>query len=196
LGLLDHDALALIELDSVARGLRSLDAMVKRSPVHVLEANLVEPGKYLILFAGGVAEVEEAYAEGVEVGCDAVVDELMLPFVHRDLLPGLAGRLEVDDPDTLAVIESTAVASCLLACDRALKDAAVRLAGLRITPALGGRAYFVVHGVQHDVEAALEVSTGILEARGQLHRIEVIRRPHADFLPHLLRPAPFSIRIG
>ena len=111
MGTFDHDALALIELDSVARGLTALDALVKRSPVRVLEANLVEPGKYLILFAGGVAEVEEAYDEGVCAGDDAVIDQLMLPFVHRDLLPGLAGRLEVDDPDTLGVIEATAVAS-------------------------------------------------------------------------------------
>src|SRR4029450_9312350 len=57
----DHEALALIELDSIASGLRALDALVKKAPVSVLEANLVEPGKFLVLFAGPVGELGEAF---------------------------------------------------------------------------------------------------------------------------------------
>jgi len=189
----DHDALALIELDSVALGYRALDAMVKRSPITVLEANLIEPGRFLILFAGGVAEVDEGYEEAQEVGGENIVDKLLLPFAHKAILPGLAGALHTDDPDTIGVIESRTVASTLMACDRALKDADVTLAGLRITPGLGGRGYFVVHGVQHDVEAAIEISREVLEPRAAVHRLEMIPRPHPDFLAHLLRPAPFRI---
>jgi microcompartment protein CcmL/EutN len=188
-----HDALAMLELDSVARGYRTLDAMVKRSPVQVLEANLVEPGRFLILFAGGVAEVEEAWSEGLEVGGECLQDKMMLPYAHTAILPGLAGALDVDDPDTVGVVESRTVASVLLACDRALKDAEVALAGLRITPSLGGRGYYVVHGIQHDVEAALAASREVLEGRGALHKLEIIPRPHPDFLAYLLRPAPFRI---
>ena len=191
--ILAHDALALIELDSIALGYRVLDAMVKRSPIAVIEANLVEPGRYLILFAGGVAEVDEGYDEALFIGDSAVVDKLMLPFAHEALLPGLAGALNIDDPDTIGVIESRTVASTLLACDRSLKDADVTLAGLRITPGLGGRGYFVVHGVQHDVEAAIEISREVLEPRAAVHRLELIPRPHPDFLIHLLRPAPFRL---
>ena len=44
-----HDALALVELDSIARGYKVVDALVKKAPVHLLEVNLVEPGKCLIL---------------------------------------------------------------------------------------------------------------------------------------------------
>lgn len=188
-----HDALALLELDSVARAYRALDAMVKRSPVSVLEANLVEPGHFLILFAGGVAEVEEAYDEGCRIGGEALLDRLMLPFAHRDILPGLTGRLDTEDPDTVGVIEGRSVASTLLACDRALKDAEVALAGLRITPSLGGRGYFVVHGLQHDVEVAAALGREILDAREALHRVAIIPRPHPEFLAHLLRPAPFAL---
>jgi len=191
--ILAHDALAMVELDSIALGYRALDAMVKRSPIAVVEANLVEPGRYLILFAGGVAEVEEGYDEALFIGGETVVDKLMLPFAHEAILPGLAGAMHIEDPDTIGVIESRTVASTLLACDRALKDADVTLAGLRITHGLGGRGYFVVHGVQHDVEAAVEVSREILEPREALHRVEMIARPHPDFLAYLLRPAPFTV---
>ena len=40
--------------------------MVKRSPVELLHAGTVQPGKYLILVGGGTAEVEESYREGLQ----------------------------------------------------------------------------------------------------------------------------------
>ena len=185
------DALALVELDSIARGYRVVDAMVKRSPVEILEANLVEPGKYLVLFAGGVAEVEEAYAAALEVGQGHLVDTLLLPMVHASVVPGLRGAQDCEDPDTIGIVEASNVSAMLESCDRALKDADVALAGLRLTPALGGKAFFVVHGAQADVEAATEVATAVLVERKV--QVEVIPRPHEDFLAYLLRPAPFRL---
>ncbi|MCP4809097.1 MAG: BMC domain-containing protein [Proteobacteria bacterium] len=185
------DALALLELDSIARGYRVVDAMVKKSPVEVLEANLVEPGRYLILFTGGVAEVDEARTEGLEVAGNHLVHDLFLPFVHSSILPGLRGELRCIDPDTVGVVETCSTSSALLACDRALKDADVELAGLRITPALGGKAFFVVQGTQADVEAALDVAR--THAADRLTQAECIPRPHGDFLAVILRPAPFSL---
>ena len=51
------DAVALLELRGVAAGYTCLDIVIKHSPVDILEANLIEPGKFLILYTGGVAEV-------------------------------------------------------------------------------------------------------------------------------------------
>lgn len=188
------DALALIELDSVARGYRVMDALVKKAPVTVLEANLVEPGKFLILFGGDVASVDESYAEALESGASSVLDKLMLPMVHEHVVTGLKGTLPaMSDPDTIGVVETKTVSSGLWACDRVLKDAYVELAGLRITPGLGGKAFFVFHGVQHDVEAALDVVRELL-GEGQLHHMECVPRPHEDFLAFVLRPAPFSMQ--
>ncbi len=191
-----RDALALLEVDAVASGLRTLDAMVKRAPVHVLEANLVEPGRFLILFDGGVAEVEEAFAAGIEQAGNAVVGQMMLPYAHPDLLTGVRGHevhAGADDYDTLGVVEATGVAALLEACDRALKEAMVSLTGLRVTGGLGGRAFFVVHGEQHDVEAAIEAGQQVLEGHKRLHRVECIARPHPDMVSWLLRPAPFQV---
>lgn len=187
-------ALALLELNSVARGLRCVDTLVKRSPVCLHEANLIEPGHFLVLFSGGVAEVEESFNAAVEIGAEMIVDRLLLPMVHRGVIAGLAGSVQLQDPDTLGVVEGRHVASLLEACDRSLKDAQVELAGLRVTGGLGGRAYYVVHGVQHDVESALEAGRRVLERRGTLHAIERIARPHPEFLEFLLRPAPFAPR--
>jgi hypothetical protein len=50
----------------------------------------------------------------------------------------------------------------------------------------------VLHGVQHDVDAAMEAAASVLGVRGALHRIERIARPHPEMVPFLLRPAPFA----
>lgn len=188
------DALALIEVDSVARGYQCLDALVKRAPVTVIEANLIEPGRFLILFGGGVGEVEESHKAALEMAEASVVDQLLLPMVHGAIPLGLAGRLDLrtaDEMDTLGVIEGRTVASTLLAADRSLKDADVTLAGLRVAVGLGGRAFYVVWGPQHDVEAAIEAGSAVLVGRNNLHRTERIARPHPEMVQWLLRPAPF-----
>ncbi len=188
------EALALLELSSVAGGLRALDALVKKAPVEVLEANLVEPGKFLILLAGGVAELEESYAEAIAVAAELVLDSMLLADAHPALLCGLRGERDVrsaDAMDCLGVIEGRTVSGTLHAAARSLKDAHVSLAGLRVAGGLGGRAYYVVFGAQHDVEAATAVAAGVL-GEG-VHRIERIARPHAEMVAWLLRPAPFSI---
>lgn len=192
------EALALIEVDSVARGLASLDALVKKAPVDILEANLIEPGRFLLLFAGGVAEVEESYQEALARAEDAVVDQLLLPRAHEAILAGLRGKMVLrgaDELDTLGVIEGRRVAGTLEACDRSLKDADVTLAGVRVAGGLGGRAYYVVFGAQHDVEAAIDAGKNILEGRKTLHRVERIARPHADMVRWLLRPPPFQVEV-
>src|SRR2546423_15224260 len=76
-------AIALIELSSIAAGTYAADRMVKRSPVELLDAGTVQPGKYLILVGGGTAEVEESYREGLQAAPAEIVDEGVLPRGHR-----------------------------------------------------------------------------------------------------------------
>lgn len=187
------DALGLLELDSIARGYRVLDVMVKESPITVVQANLVEPGKYLILFGGGVAEVESSFKVGLETGADAVLDRVLLPGVEPRIWSALAGATVRSEVDTIGVIEATSVAAVIEAADRSIKEADVALLGLRITPGLGGKGFYVVDGQQYDVEAAIEAGCAILNGRGKLLRAERIARPHSEFLAHLLRPAPFGV---
>ena len=75
-------ALAVLEVASIARGLTAVDAMVKRAVVRVLVADPLTPGKYLILVAGGEAEVEEALDAGRAVAGESELDVLLLPHVH------------------------------------------------------------------------------------------------------------------
>ncbi|MFZ5478107.1 MAG: BMC domain-containing protein [Myxococcota bacterium] len=186
------DALALLELDSIARGYRTLDAMVKESPVTVVEANLVEPGRFLILFGGGVAEVETAYARGLEVAGEDVRDKVLLWGVHPRVWECIAGKERCGEPDAIGIVEASSVAGTIAAGDASVKSADVELCALRFTPGLGGKGYYVVNGLQHDVEAAVAAGTESLTARGRLVRAEVVPRAHREFLAHVLRRAPFG----
>ena len=188
-----NDALALIELDSVASGLAALDTMVKQAPIEVLEANLVEPGKFLILYTGGVAEVGESHQVVMGGFSEHVRSQMLLPMVHGSLVDGLRGTEHRTVEDALGVVEGTDVAGTLLSADAALKGADVELVGIRVAVGLGGRAYFLVSGAQHDVQASIDSAAEVLEPIGRLHRIELIARPHDEMVVWLLRPAPFRV---
>ena len=84
-------AIALIELSSIAAGTYAADEMVKRSPVELLHAGTVQPGKYLILIGGGTAEVEESYREGMQAAPAEILDEVFLPQVHPRVVEALDG---------------------------------------------------------------------------------------------------------
>ena len=65
---MNQPALALLEFDSIALGIKAGDAMVKRAPVATIQSGTVQPGNYLVMVTGDVAPVEEAVAAGQEAG--------------------------------------------------------------------------------------------------------------------------------
>ncbi len=82
-------ALALLEVSSIARGVVVADAVAKRARIELLQCGPVSPGKYLVLFAGGVAEVDESLAAGAAAAGDSLLDRLFLPQAHEQLLPAV-----------------------------------------------------------------------------------------------------------
>ena len=53
-----NPALALVEFGSIAGGILAADAMIKKAPLNVIKTGTVQPGKYLVLIGGSVADVE------------------------------------------------------------------------------------------------------------------------------------------
>jgi microcompartment protein CcmL/EutN len=161
-------ALALLELDSIAVGIAAGDAMAKRSPVDVLHAGTVHPGRYLVLVGGAVADVEEALAAGCEVGEGSVLDVVLLPGVDPQVVDALRGVRRAGEGEALGIVEAATVASVIDAADAGVKGAQVRIMELRIADDLGGKAYVLFDGRVSDVEAAVEHG---------LHRASSAERP-------------------
>ncbi len=188
-------ALALVEFGSIAAGIQAADAMVKRAPIDVIRTGTVQPGKYLVLIGGMVADVEESLAAGREVGATAVVDYILLPQVHPDVVEAVGGGRVPDVTDSLGVIETTTVAASIHAADAGIKGAEVRLVEVRLADGLGGKGIVLFSGKVADVEAAIEIGVGVLERPELLVRQVVIPQLHSEMWDNLVEATRFRTRV-
>ncbi len=156
----DHDTLAAIELVSVPAGLVALDALVKEAPVEIVFAGDIDPGRFLVLFAGDVASCEAALRRGADEVAGEVTETLLLPQAHERLRAALHGTLATPDAiadreESIGILQCHTPIATLAAVDRALKAAETRLTRLRFATELAGQGHAVLAGDQHDVEEAL-----------------------------------------
>jgi len=198
-------ALALLELASIAVGIEAGDAMVKRSPVEVVHAGTVHPGKYLVLVAGAVADVEEALRAGLEVGASCLLDTVFLPNVHRQVVAALRGLRRAGTGDALGIVETATVAASIEAADAGVKGARVELLELHLADGIGGKGYLLFDGSVSDVEAAVAAAVErISDPAAGSGAVPGSRAPIARVIPQLhremraeLEAAPrFGARIG
>ena len=82
-----RNAIGMVELTSIARGIETCDYMVKAAQVDLIRSSTVCPGKYIILIAGDTGDVKASMAEGIRQGGEYVVNTLLLPNVHPRLRP-------------------------------------------------------------------------------------------------------------
>jgi microcompartment protein CcmL/EutN len=154
-------ALALLEFHSIAAGIEAGDAMVKRAPVERILAGTIQPGYYLVLVTGEVADVVEAVDAGVLASGESLRDRLLLPNVHPGVVAALGGERapggETAAADALGIVETTTVAAGILAADAGLKGAEVRLNQLRLGDGLGGKGLALFAGLISNVEAAVAI---------------------------------------
>lgn len=180
-------ALAVIELNSIARGFRVVDELAKKAAVQILDATVICPGKYAVIFGGQVGPVEESHARGVAVGGEYVVDQLLLPQAHEQLFPAISATSAVEQVDALGVAEFFSVTSGVLGADAACKAAEVQLIELRLARGMAGKSYFTLTGPLDMVEAAIAAAERVTaSASGFLLRSEVIARPHQELIQRVL----------
>jgi microcompartment protein CcmL/EutN len=188
-------ALALVEFSSIATGIQAADAMVKRAPIDVIKTGTVQPGKYLVLIGGMVADVEESVAAGREVGASALVDYILLPQVHPEVVEAIGGGRVPKVTDSLGVIETTTVAASIHAADAGIKGAEVRLVEVRLADGLGGKGIVLYSGLVADVEAAVEIGVGVLERPELLVRQVVIPQLHEEMWNNVADATRFRTRV-
>ncbi len=187
-------ALALLEFSSLAAGIEAGDAMVKRAPVEQLLAGTIQPGYYLALVIGEVADVEEAVAAGRLASGAYLRDQLRLPNVHPGVVAALRGARATGTAEALGIIETTTVAAAIRAADAGLKGAEVALNQLRLGDGLGGKGLALFVGLVSDVEAAVAIGS---EAVGvQLLRRAVIARLHGEMWANVDGSGRFGDHFG
>ncbi|MBI5563490.1 MAG: BMC domain-containing protein [Chloroflexi bacterium] len=192
-------ALALIEFDSIAAGMQAGDAMAKRAPIARIVAGTVQPGRYLVLISGEVADVDESLKAGREWGGAHVIDTVFLPHVHPAVVNAIAGGRDVRSGTALGVIETATVPAAIRSADAGVKGAQVALLEVRLADGLHGKGLTLFTGEVSDVEAAIEIGTGAIEPQlvvnqvviAQLHpEMNVNIQQHTRFGENLNQPRP------
>jgi microcompartment protein CcmL/EutN len=187
-------ALALLEFSSIAAGIQSADAMVKRATLQVIRAGTVQPGRFLVLIGGEVAEVEESLKAGLETAPDVLNEHIFLPGVHPEVVRALAGGRKVETShDALGIFETHHVPAAIHAADKGVKGAQVTLLEIRLADGLDGKGIVLFTGSVSDVEAALEIADAAMQ-EGQKVRHVVIPQLHVDIANVLRADTRFGVQ--
>jgi microcompartment protein CcmL/EutN len=179
-------AVGMVEFKSVAKGIMAADAMLKAATVQLLQAGPVCPGKYVAIVGGEVAAVQSSVSAGTSSASGVVVDTLVIANVHEDLFSALSATTDIDEVDSLGVIETFSIASGIVAADLAAKAANVKLMEVRIARGLGGKAFVLLTGDVSAVTAAVDSGASYAIDNGQLVDQQIIPSPHPDLIPCVL----------
>ena len=173
-------AIGMVELNSIAKGIETCDYMVKAAQVELIRSSTVCPGKYLILIAGDTGDVRASMKEGEKRGGECVVDTLLLPNVHPQLIPAISMATPTPALGAVGVLEFYSVASAITAAGggrgRGARSGGRRLPG---RPAPGGHHR---HPAARQAGVRLPaVSSTVCLLRGRRPRVkrkEILKEEH------------------
>ena len=151
-------SIGLIELNSIARGIESTDAMLKAGSVELIFAKPVCPGKYIALVSGDVGAVKAALAAGTASGGFNLVNHLLIPHIHPDLIPAINAVMSIEKVEALGVVEYFDITSAIVGADAAAKAGIVKLIEVRLGMGIAGKSYFSLCGSVSDVKSAVNAA--------------------------------------
>ena len=183
---MNMNAIGLIELGSIAAGFETADAMLKAADVTILLARSICSGKYIVMVGGEVAAVQSSIDVGVTISRGSVIDTFVIPNVHPDVFPAIAGTGKSEMRESLGIIESFSVASLVEGADAAVKAANVKLLEIRLAMALGGKAFLTMTGEVAAVQAAVDAGANVVAAKGLLVNKVVIPGPRPELLTEVV----------
>jgi len=180
-----YPAIALIELNNIATGIKVGDAMSKKAPIAIISSGTVSHGKFLVLIGGTVASVNESYQEGLRIAGDDCIDSLMLPDVHPRVVTAIGGEFRNVQAEALGILETPSIAINIEAADKAIKGAEVEILKMRLGDGYGGKGFTLFNGKVEDVEAAIEIAQKVTGQKSVTVSISIIPRLHEAMIAQI-----------
>lgn len=180
------NALGLLELTSIAKGIEATDFMLKAADVELLMSRSICSGKYIVMVRGDVAACYSSIQAGEKVAPECVADSIVIPNLSEQIFPAISQATLVNNVEALGILEGFNVATLIEAADASVKSAEVKLLEVRIAMALGGKAFAVLTGSVAAVKAAVEAGKDILGQKGLLTNYAVIPSPEKELIKELL----------
>lgn len=177
-------AIGVIELNSIARGVEVADYMLKASQVDIIRSATTCPGKFIIIIGGDTGNVRSSISEGEKRGDERVIEKLVIPNVHPQIIPAIAHQNKTEPKGAVGVMEFFSVSSAIKAADFLAKTANVTIINVRIGFAIGGKGVVTLTG---DVGS---VRTAVTEAERQATKLvekAVIPLPEPRLFDSLLK---------
>ncbi len=178
-------AVGVLELSSIAKGIESMDVMLKASKINIIISKTVCPGKYIIVISGDAGAVNEAMEKGAESAGKYALNKLVLPAVHENVLPALNGKKQnAIYGKPIGIVEFSSITSGILACDAALKSANVKILEFKIGMLIGGKSYFIISGDTSSLQEAFHAVNKKVDKRRIINSV-IISSPDNDLIKHL-----------
>ena len=176
------NALGMIECQNIPKGIEAADSMLKAADVSLITAQAVCAGKYIVLISGDVAAVSAAVDAGA-VTCGAgMIDKLVIPSIHPQVLSAVVACSDVPQPKALGILESFSLCASIKIADAAVKTADISLIEIRLGRGLGGKAFVVFTGDVSACEAAVRAAEATEGVQGLLSQSVVIPAPNMDLV--------------
>ncbi len=171
------NAIGMIEYTTVSTGIQAADTLVKTADVEIIEAQVVCPGKYIVIIAGELSAIRASVdAAKVQHG-EKLIDSFVLGNVHEGVFPAIYATVEIDNPRALGVVETYSGASAIVAADAAAKTADVTLVELRIARGMCGKSYLIMTGEVAAVQAAVDNAKAAAGDKGMLLDYSITPNP-------------------
>lgn len=178
--------IGFLELTSISRGVFAADQMAKSASVDLITSKPTCPGKYIILISGDVGSVKTAIKTGIEAGANFVVDDLIIPNVHEQVIPAINDTTPLRKKGAIGVAEYFSVTGAIIGADAAAKSADISLMEARLGVGIGGKSFLTLSGDVSAVESAIKAATLDAINKGLLVDCCVIPSPTDDIYNHMV----------
>ncbi|MHA2363004.1 MAG: BMC domain-containing protein [Candidatus Hodarchaeales archaeon] len=179
-------AIGILETNILARGVLAADAMAKAAEIKLLQATPMCPGKYLIIIKGTVASVKSSLEAGITVAGESLIGSELIPNVHQEVFPAIAGTSFVGEVGAIGMIETFSAPSAVIAADEAVKTAKIQLVEIRLHRALGGKAFVIFTGEVSAVRAGISAGVRRVKEQALVLSTALIPAPHKDLIDRIL----------
>ena len=180
-----YQAIAVIELKSIARGIEAADAALKSAGVRLVSSHASCPGKYEIILTGVISDVTAATEVVRNRFDDRMIDSCVIGRVDPQVITALFGTQPSDHKGSVGIIEAYSAASTVKAADIAVKTAKVNINELRLSRGMGGKGMVLITGDVGDVSAAVEAGAQHAKDQGLFCNSAVIPAPHKELWEQL-----------
>ncbi len=174
------NAVGIIELKSIAKGIEACDAALKSAGIRLVTAHPACPGKYEIIITGSISNVTAAIDHVKHFFATYIIDDSVMGRIDQSVITALFGTGEAERKGSLGIIETFSAASAIKAADIAVKTAKVALYDVRVSRGMGGKGIVLITGDVGDVTAAVEAGANHAQSVGLLNTSSVIAAPHEE----------------